>query len=178
MRAEIWSLIINGLRSRKTSMENVNWDVFTEDERKGIKKLIDMRLPQHFTSIILNMDKAKELELQKIVAQHRPLNDTNENQIRDKVIENYYKTNPHGPQSPAEEKVLQDELDEELRKFHEKQQNKASEQVELLENKEKVVEEAPLVVENTTGEAPFCTQCDSKGVRHKKVCPTNLNKQE
>lgn len=43
-----------------------------------------------------------------------------------------------------------------------------------------VVEEAILeniqadLEESTPENTPFCTQCDSKGVRHKKVCPTNI----
>lgn len=146
-------------------MENINWGAFTEDERKGIEKLLEMRMPEHLTSIIINMDRLKEIELQKITARSKPLNDINENQIRERIIENYYKVNPKGPQSPAEEKILQDELDNELAKFHAEQQRKADEQVEILQDVKKDLEKAP-----------FCTQCDSRGVKHKKECPTLLNK--
>lgn len=113
---------------------NINWEVFTAEEKQGIEKLLEMRMPEHMAAVIINMDRSKEVELQKIMSQVRPLNDLAENSIRENIIGEYYKKNPRGPQSPAEEKVLQDELDAELAKFHTEQQKKAKEQEQILEN--------------------------------------------
>lgn len=112
---------------------DIKWEVFTAEEKAGIEKLLEARMPEHMASLIINMDRMKETELQKIISQARPLNSLNENSVREKVIDEYYKKNPRGPQSPEEEKVLQDELDTELGKYHEEQRKRAQDQADMLE---------------------------------------------
>jgi len=119
-------------------MENtINWSVFSKDEKTSIEKLLEMRMPEHLTSVILNMDKDKELEIQKIISGVRPINSLEENILRENIITEYYKKNPRGPQTPAEEKVLQDELDFEMTKFQEEKKKQAFNQTEALKTKEK-----------------------------------------
>jgi hypothetical protein len=43
-------------------------------------------------------------------------------------------------------------------------------EIEILNSKKEVANESQIVSENK--DKPFCTSCDSKGVRHKKECPT------
>ncbi len=113
-------------------LENINWSVFTEEEHNTIQTLLDMRMPEHIAASIENMDGFKELEIQKIVSQLRPLNDVNEESLRNKIIEDYYKEHSNGPQTPEEEMILQKQLDDEIAKFHQEQIEKANLQIENL----------------------------------------------
>ena len=113
-------------------IENIDWAVFSPQEKEHIEKLLELRMPEHLAASIINMDRKKEVELQKIIAQVRPVNSSAEQQLREKVITEFYKVHPRGPQTPDEEKILQEQLDLELMKFHEDQQAKANQQAELL----------------------------------------------
>jgi hypothetical protein len=48
----------------------------------------------------------------------------------------------------------------------------------LMQQKVEVVETVTTYVETSThiAKTPFCDSCDSKGVRHKKICPKNSTK--
>ena len=105
---------------------NTDWTVFTQDEKEGIEKLLDMRMPEHITASIINMTGAKEIEIAKILAQTNPLTDLNENVLRESIITEYYKIHTKGPQTPEEELELQKQLDSEITKFHKEQQDKAN----------------------------------------------------
>jgi hypothetical protein len=120
------------------------------------------------------MSPTKEYELQKIADQLNPEVDNEESS----TLKKFYSEKPDGPSSPEEEAKLQAELDAEVKARQEKQKADSEKRLNTMKVSTGEVGVAP--EENKVSEdskapkAPFCTECDSKGVVHKKNCPTKL----
>ena len=153
-------------------MQNIDWEKFTREEKDKVLELINSGSKENLAVVIDTMTPAKEYELQKISDQLRPEIDTNESG----TLKDFYEKHPDGPQSPEEEAKLQAELDAEVIARQEKQ--KLESEKRLSDLKVAVEDEKPSFVEKVEEEIKivFCNLCDSKGVRHKKECPTNITK--
>jgi len=124
---------------------NVNWDIFSAEEQEKMKALIVIGEPERLALVVDEMTKEKENEVQKIRDQITPLVQDE----RSKIITEFWKKHPDGPQSPAEEKELQGLIDAEAAEEKRKKMAKIQPVVEP------VVEELPVVepVEESTVEA-------------------------
>lgn len=156
---------------------NINWDLFTREEKDNVMTIINMNSRENLATVIENMTPDKELELQKIADSLKPLvPDYESTAATEYALRRQKEGLPESPQSPEEEAELQKLIDAE-RAAHESKKAKAEPAIEVPLAVEPPV--SPPAADTTAGETtttgekpPFCTQCDSKGVRHKKDCPT------
>jgi len=146
-------------------MQNVNLEVFTREEQEVLNKLIEMGERDNLAQGVLEMTPAKEIELQKIADQMRPVAQEFESEeLKKYKEERMAKGEEPYPQTPAEEAALQKILDDEMKAEQEKQKKISDERAGKLAEVVKPI--APTEVK-----APFCDSCESKGVRHLKACP-------
>ena len=113
----------------------INWDIFTQEEKIDIRKLVSSGHSTEITCIISTMTKEKEIEIQKIMDHVRPKEEGFISKVRDK-----YKSKT--PETPEEEIEMQKELDDEFREHTKKQQRKEKKRIEK-EEKITEKEEAP-----------------------------------
>lgn len=149
---------------------NINWDVFTREEHDAINKIMGLDHPEDLALGVVEMTPEKELEIQKLVDQSRPVEISNESEAMRKFIQDKREKGlPETPQSPDEEKELQKLLDEEMAT---KQKEAAEKIAEQLSGTTKRANTHITNVQDA--KQSFCDLCDSKGVKHKKDCPKNL----
>ncbi len=132
-------------------MSEINWSVFTVEEKEALEKLVAMGEVDNIANGVLEMTIEKEKELQKLSLQMRPISQEFESKVMEQwTKERLEKGLEPSPQSPEEEKELQAQLDAEMATFQKEHAEKNAARVQ--------------------GEAPFCQFCDSRGVKHKANC--------
>lgn len=118
-------------------LDNINWYLFTNEEKKYIKQMYQRGDISALTAVIEEMTPEKEIELQKIHDILKPITDDYTSKVRDK----YFKDNPDGPQTPEQEAELQSEMNNEFAEYKDKLKEKNKKKIDKLEKKDKKEDE-------------------------------------
>lgn len=130
-------------------MANINWGVFTQEERQEIQKLIDAGKVTDIACVItnINIDLEKEVEMQNIIDNYTPDDEDFVSEIDDaefhEKIANIDKT-------PEKEAEFQKKLDDERASFVEKK--KAKKKKSVKEEKKEEVSDIALTLESSADE--------------------------
>lgn len=125
-------------------MQNINWYVFTNEERSLIQKAIDSGDRANVVCLIdgVNMDQEKEMEIQKIVDNMTPDDDNFVSEIEPELAREFLEKVPEPDKTPEQEEEWQKKLDEERKEFVEKKKkgrpSKKSKEENIIINKEEV----------------------------------------
>lgn len=100
-------------------LDIINWEIFTQEEKNNLKRMIKSGHITGLTQAVPAMNKEKELELQKIVDYMRPIADGFKSKVREQIEKDGH------PETPEEEAVIQKEMEREYREYAEEQELKA-----------------------------------------------------
>jgi hypothetical protein len=125
-------------------MEQIKWEVFTEEERVHIFSLVAREEYDAIPKAVMMDTLEKEYWIEKILEDKKPAPPILDSKV-EKELEKVAKI-----ESPEEEAEWQKKLDEEKQAHVEKVKGVVTEEKKLV----------------------WCEQCGSKGVKHKKGCPT------
>lgn len=134
-------------------MQNINWYVFTKEERDLIQKAIDSGDTANVVCLVadVNMDQEKEAEIQKIVDNMRPEDDNFISEVEEEVTRVFIEGTPETEKNPELEAEMQKKLDEEKEAFVAKKRRskKAAEpEVKVDEEAEEKEEEKTNFIKN------------------------------
>jgi len=113
---------------------NINWEVFTREEKDKIMQARRVGDLDALTSLVA-MTPTKEIELQKIVDAMTPQADGFESKVRKEMEEHFKKKGINGPQLPAEEAQWEAKLQEEYSQWLSNKQDKEQKRLESLNRK-------------------------------------------
>lgn len=111
---------------------NINWDIFTPEEKKRIKQLQKKDGWEYFASVVNDMTVEKEIELQKLIDFVKPKNLDFKSSVREDIARG------KNLDDPKEETKYQKKLDKEWKDYRDNLNEKNKEKQEGLE---KVFEE-------------------------------------
>lgn len=108
------------------SLENVNWELFTVEERAVLEKLIAMGEVANLSGGVIEMNQGKEAELQKITNHLRPVPVEFESDAAKKWrVDRLKQGLKADPETPDEEAALQKILDDEMNAIQKEHKKKA-----------------------------------------------------
>lgn len=127
---------------------NIFWEVFTREEHDAISKLVELGERDNIAQGVIEMTPEKEIELQKIADQMRPIPQEFESEAQKQFQQERLKEGKSPfPESPEEEKELQKKLDDEMSKFQAEHKAKSDVRLEVLEATKKKGGRPPKKVE-------------------------------
>lgn len=134
-------------------MQNIFWEVFTREEHDAINKLMSMGERDNIAQGVIEMTPEKERELQKIADNMRPIpTEFESDEMKKYTIERLEKGLSPSPETPEEEKELQERLDKEMKDYQAEHAKKNAER--LKEPDETPEEEEPVEAPKKRGRQP------------------------
>lgn len=116
-------------------MEKINWEIFTLEEKIYLKKMIKMGNYKDLAAAI-SMNVAKENEIEKIRISLEPIFE----EFQGTAADNFYKKNGRHPETPEEERELEEAMRIEADEYKEKLMAKKEKKIKRDESEEEIEE--------------------------------------